>query len=56
VRYIEDEGFVMMFPYTRYARLHKTYIKSEGFNYYSEYIKTSSIKCVNSKVTFLDKE
>jgi hypothetical protein len=55
-RRIEDEGFVMVFPCTRCARLHKTCIKSEGSDRCSECIKTPGTKCVDSETTFSDKE
>jgi hypothetical protein len=53
---IEDQGFIMVSPCVRCARLGKKYVKSKGSNRCSECIKEGHTHCVESKPSFTNAE
>jgi hypothetical protein len=55
-RKIEDQGFIMVSPCVRCARLGKKCVKSEGSDRCSECVKEGRTRCVESKPSFTDAE
>jgi hypothetical protein len=55
-RKIKDQGFIMVSPCVRYARLGKKCVKSEGSDRCSKCVKEGRTHCVESKPSFTDAE